>query len=784
MAMASRLWRDRSAFPGVLLFCCAFLVPAAVPWVGPLGSAQAAEVGEVAVPFGKGGTVIIRGNQRIEPETIIAYMQLPTDRQITAEDLNLAVRRLFDTGLFKDVRIVPRDGQLVVEVRENPWISRISFEGNKILSDEDLQKIVRLRPRLPFTRSAAEADAQRIVEVYRRIGRYAATVEPKIIERSENRVDVAFEIKEGPIAEVKSIKFIGNRAFSDRRLRRVIETKEAGLFSFIVANDTFDPDRFELDKELLRQFYLKNGYADFTIKSATAEFSPEQQGFFISFVVDEGEQYRFGKMDVHVSTRGLDAEEFRAHLPADIEGKVYDGSLVETVADELTDLAAQKGYAFVQVRPLIHKDTESRIIDVTFELREGSRIFVERIDIEGNTQTLDRVIRREMQLVEGDAFDARKVRVSRNRIRALGFFKKVDIETVQGSAPDRAVLKIKVEDQPTGSLSLGVGLSSSTGIVGNVAVTERNFLGRGQTVRFQLAVSSDTRTFDFAFIEPRFLDRDLSVGMTASYQRDDRRDQSSFDVDTGIFRPEVGFPLSAHLRFTGNYELRRDKIDAATGASAAIQADDGIWYRSGVGYSLFYDRRNDPIEPTSGYIASLDQSVTGLGGDSRYVSQVVRFKTWKGFFDKQLVASAELEAGAILGLGKDPRVTERFFLGGQTFRGFAPEGLGPRDLATDDTLGGKYYGVARFEVSFPLGLPEELGVFGGAFMDVGTLFGLDRTDFPGSNIIDDPKLRLSVGGLLFLNTPVGPLELSLGHPLIRESYDDKELFRLTVGTRF
>jgi outer membrane protein insertion porin family len=731
-------------------------------------------------------TVTIRGNRRIEVETILSYMQLPSDRAITAEDLNIAVRRLFDTGLFSDVQVVPSPGQLVVEVAENPSISVIAFEGNDVLEDEDLEKIIRLRPRQPFTRSGAEADAQSIIEIYRRTGRYGAQVEPVIIERDENRVDLVFEINEGDVTGVNSIDFVGNEVFSDRKLRRNIDTTESGLFSAFFSTDVYDPDRLELDKELLRQFYRSRGYADFTVLSATAELAPDREGFFITFTVEEGEQYKFGAMEVVVSARGLEQEEFSALLPSKLEGDIYDANEVEEVVNELSDLAGQKGFAFVQVRPQANKNTEDRIIDITFELVEGSRIFVERIDIEGNTQTLDRVIRREVKLIEGDAFDTRKIRQTRNEIRGLRYFANVEVDTEPGSADDRAVVKIKVQEQSTGSLSLGIGFSSSSGPIGNIALTERNFLGRGQVVNIQVTATGDTQVYDFNFTEPRFLDRELLVGARAFFIQDDRSDTSSFDVNSAGLGPQVGFPLAEDLDVLLRYELLSDDINVDSDASPAIQADEGSRLTSSVGYLLSYDQRNDKVEPTGGYMASFDQQIAGFGGSSRFVKSRGTFKTWYGLFDDNVVASFELESGALFTFDKDSRITERFFLGGDSFRGFADEGLGPRDndADDDDALGGNYYSVARLVVSFPIGLPEELGVYGGAFIDAGTLFGLDDTTFGGTTIDDSAEFRVAAGGLLFLDTPLGPLQLSLGFPLIDESFDESELFRLSLGTRF
>lgn len=735
-------------------------------------------------------SVVIKGNQRIEVATILSYMQLKPGQQVGGEELNTAVRRLFDTGLFRDVIITPGQNQLTVEVVENPSINEIGFDGNDALKDEDLLQIIRSRPRLPYTPAAAEADAQAIIEVYRRTGRYGAEVEPKTIERTDNRVDLVFEISEGELTGVSAIDFVGNQAFSERRLRGVISTAETGMLSQFLSTDVYDPDKLELDKEQLRTYYLSEGYADFTVLSAVAELSPDRDGFFLTFTVDEGPQYAFGDFDVSIATtKGLDIEEFRALLPTDLKGETYDAGEVEEIANALTDLAGQRGFAFVQVKPRANKDTENKVIGVTFDLVEGSRIFVERIDIEGNNQTLDRVIRREVKLVEGDAFDARKIRDARADIRRLGYFSSVEVDTEPGSAEDRAVLKVKVKEQSTGSLSLGIGFSTSAGPIGNIAATERNFLGRGQVVSAQVTAAGDTQIYDFNFSEPKFLDRDLLVGFRAFFIDDNRSDTSSFQTQRLGFSPQFGFPLSEDADVRFRYSFLRDDLDVDSGVSQALVEDVGTNYSSTVGYTLAYDQRNDPLEPTAGYLAKLDQDFAGLGGDSRYVKTRGSIKGWQGFFDDQLIASIEIEAGGLVSLGENSRVTDRFFLGGESLRGFADEGVGPRDIGTDDSVGGNYFGAIRLETSFPLGLPEELGIYGGFFVDAGTLFGLDQTRFVDSNgnvtLIDDgASIRVGAGALLFVDTPFGPLKLSFGAPIIREDFDESEFFRLSIGTRF
>ncbi|MEO0958074.1 MAG: outer membrane protein assembly factor BamA [Pseudomonadota bacterium] len=758
------------------------LLIAAIAAAGPVLTPPPVAEAQVEAPQ-RG--IVVRGNRRIEVDTILAYMRLEQGETVTIEELNLSVRRLFDTGLFRDVAITQEGESLVVTVAENPSINVIAFEGNSALDDDALQEIISLRPRFPFTPSRAEADAQTIIEVYRRTGRYGAEVEPVVIERTENRVDLVFEIEEGELTGVSSIDFVGNEAFSDRRLRTEIETSETGLLSGFISTDVYDPDRLELDKELLRQFYLSRGHADFTVLSATAELNPERDGFFITFTVEEGPIYSFGELDVLVNARGLDPAEFEALLPDDLAGDTYDAREVEDIANELTDLAGQRGFAFVQVRPQPRKDTENLAIDVTFEINEGNRIFIERIDIEGNTATLDRVIRREIDIVEGDAFDARRIREAQAAIRGLGYFDSVDIDAEEGSADDRAVLKVKVVERSTGSLSLGLGFSTSAGPIGSLAVSERNFLGRGQIVSATVTAAGDTQVYDFSFTEPKVLDRDLAVGLRGFFIDDDRSDESSFEQVRGGITPTVGFPLRPNLDLTLRYSFLFDDISVDDEASPAIFEDSGQAITSSVGYTLLYDQRNDPIEPTTGYLVTWQQDIAGLGGDQRFVKSRAAVKGWQGFLDDSIVASLELEGGALFSFGdSESRITERFFLGSDSLRGFAVDGIGPRDLDTDDALGGNLFLAARFQVSFPIGLPEELGIFGGAFIDAGTLWDLDQTTF-GTTVIDDSaSLRVAIGGLLFVDSPFGPIELSAGIPVIDEDFDESEIFRVGIGTRF
>ncbi|MGF1658363.1 MAG: outer membrane protein assembly factor BamA [Rubrimonas sp.] len=760
-----------------LLTACLILASLAAP-------APSSAQGVGTAGAGARGDIVVIGNRRIETATVISYLALEPGEPVTAQALNASVRRLFDTGLFSDADITVDGGQLVVRVEENPSINRIAFEGNGQISNEQLLAAITSRPRRPFTRSRAEADAQVISSIYRQLGRYGTTVEPVIIALPDNRVDLVFEIDESPVTGVNSIAFVGNEVFSDYRLRRVIETSESGIFSALISSDIYDPARLEFDKELLRDFYLSRGHADFTVLSAVAELSPKRDGFFITFTIEEGPVYAFGEQSVSTTNPALDPAAFEALIDGE-PGDTYDASVVERNIDRMVFLAGQQGFAFTRVIPRAIRDPEGLTIGVVYELIEGERVYVERIEIEGNTRTLDRVIRRQFRIAEGDAFNSRELDEARRRIRALGFFSQVEVTTEPGATDDRSTIRVKVEERSTGSISFGAGFSSSDGVVGEVSVTERNFLGRGQFVRARAVISGDRQLVDLTFREPAFLDRDLNTGFTFYVRQDDRSDESSFEETNVGFEPSVSFPTSEFGRLELRYRISDDEIrDVRDDASEFIKVDEGNALTSSLGYTYSYDRRNDPLEPTQGYLLRFGQDFAGVGGDAQYVRTTALARAFTSFFDEDVIASVEVEAGNITTFGDDLRITDRFFLGGDQFRGFERDGIGPRDQTTDDALGGNNFAVARAEVSFPLGLPEEFGIYGGVFSDVGTIWGLDSTTVGGTTVDDDPKLRATVGASLFWETGFGPLRLNFAYPVVDEEGDKDEFFRFTVGTRF
>jgi len=741
----------------------------------------------------------VAGNQRIEADTIRVFAGIEPGQPVTPEQLNLAVRNLFDSGLFEDVQVMPEAGRLVITVRENPTINQIAFEGNDALSDEDLQAVVQLRPRLAYSVAAAEQDAQRIIDAYRTAGRYAAEVNPVIIRRSENRVDLVFEITEGRKTGIQRVNFVGNHVFSDRRLRRAIQTNESNWLSFVFGGNTYDQDRLELDKEMLRRFYLERGYIDVQVLSATAELARDRGGFFLSFTISEGQKYNFGKVSVSSSIPGLNAAAFQPLLAPVADRGVYNVKYVDRVVERMAFQAGQQGYAFVEIRPQVTRHPENRTVDINFQLVEGQRVFVERIDISGNDRTLDRVIRRQFHIVEGDAFNSREVKDAEDRINALGYFKQATVNVREGSAPGYALVDVHVEEQPTGSLSLGGAYSTSEGISAQISLTERNFLGRGQTLTGAISASDQFANYSLGFYEPALFDRDLLAGATIFY-RDSNLEEQSFSTSSAGLEPRVGFPLSENGRLTLRYHLSQDDIyDVQSDTSRIILEEEGKLLTSAIGLTYAYDRRNSAVDPTAGFILTLNQEFAGLGGDVTHSKTQGTARAYTSFFDEDLVVSAELEGGVLV--SKDgTRITDRFNAGGDSFRGFARNGLGPRDFCGDagevtcldpqedetvnDALGGNYYAILRVDASFPIGLPEEYGVYGGLFGDIGSLWGLDDLDGSMGIVDDGMHIRSAVGVSLFVDTPFAPLRFNYAVPLQKEDYDELERFRFSVEKRF
>jgi outer membrane protein insertion porin family len=737
------------------------------------------------------------GNKRIAPETVKSYLTFSEGDRYDPYQANESVKALIATGLFDNVDISRSGGIVTVTVvNENPIINQVVFEGNRDIKDETLAPEVQLKPRSVFTRSKAQADVQRILDVYRRSGYYAVQVDAQIIELDNDRVNLVFAISEGPETKVLSINFIGNRAFSDSQLRSVITTTESGLLSFLKSTDVYDPDRLNLDRELLRRYYLKNGHADARVVSAVADLDPEGKGFFITFTVEEGELYHFGRIDVESTLPSVDPASLRGEILTE-EGEIYDAEQIDNTTEKLTIAVAEQGYAFGQIRPRIERDPIARVILLTYVVEQGPRVYIERINIVGNGRTRDYVVRREIRLAEGDAYNRLLVDQARLRLQKLSFFKSVKVTREPGSEPDRVVLNFIVEEQPTGELSLAAGFSSSVGVIGEVAYTERNLLGKGQFLRLKLAGSAENMQIDLSFTEPRFLDRNIAGGFDVFHKENDFTRQSGFQQRKTGGALRIGFALTENVWFQPSYSLVQDEVfDVSSDASTPIQllAEDGERIISSVGYALTYDTRNNRLNPSRGIYLLLNQELAGAGGDVNYIQTIAEARGYYPVYEG-ITLVGRLIGGHITGWGgQDVAAVDAFFKGGETIRGFDTSGIGPRVAALDgdgnpqdgagDAIGGKIFYAGTVEVRFPIPLvPDELGFSGAVFADAGSLYDTDVP--PDVALVDDSdELRASVGASLLWNSPLGPLRADFAWALLKEDFDEEEFFRFGASTKF
>lgn len=729
----------------------------------------------------------IDGAERIEPETVRSYLTLQIKDVFSADQIDRSLKALFATGLFADVTI-RRDGNtLVVRVVENPLINRVVFEGNKRLEANKLEDEIQSKSRTVFTRSKVQSDVRRILELYRRGGRFAATVEPKIIQLPQNRVDLVFEINEGSVTGVCKISFIGNERFGDSALRGEIQTKETRFYRFLSSDDNYDPDRVTYDRELMRRFYLRNGYADFQVLSSAAELAPDQSCFYLTFTLSEGERYKFGDVSVKSQIKNLDPALLNQAVGG-FKDQWYNAEEIEGVVKLLSDVAGNLGYAFVEVQPDITRRSGERVLDVAFTVKEGPKVYVERIDISGNVRTLDSVIRREFRLVEGDAFNTSKLKRSEQRLKDLQFFKKVEVTNTTGSAPDRTVIQAKVEEQSTGELQIGAGFSTTDGVLGQVSIRERNLLGRGQDLRVAVTGAERRQEFDISFTEPYLFNREIAGTVDLFRITRDVLDTSVFDQRTTGGSLSAGYFLTENLRNVWRYTLRQDSItNISPAASIFILDQAGERLSSIVGSDLIYEALDSRVEPTDGYFASIGGDFAGLGGQVYYG----RLRVRGGYYipiQPEVVLSLRAEGGYITALNDDVvRINDRFFLGGDNFRGFDIGGAGPHDRATNEALGANQYYVGTVELAFPLGLPRELGITGRAFTDVGTSFGVDNLSSSTAStaqIGDASTLRASGGLGVSWKSPFGPIRVDVAQPYLREPFDRPRLFRFSFGTRF
>lgn len=743
-------------------------------------------------------TLRVEGSQRIEPDTVLSYTRLRVGMRFNNELLDQAIKDLLASDLFADAQIAgAQSGDIVIRIRENPIINRVIFEGNKRLKQDKIDKEIKLKPRQIFTRTAVRQDVARIIELYRRQGRFAASVEPKMVNLDQNRVDVIFEVTEGPKSKVRQINIIGNKVFSDDKLREQMATKQARFFRFLSSNTSYDQDRLAYDQAKLRQFYLTEGYADFRVTSAVAELTPDKQDFIITYVVEEGPRYKFGDVTVDSDIRDFDNKKLAASLP-EKKGEWYNAKMVEDSIDSLSQTAGLFGYAFTEVNPEYQRDAEALTMGLNFHIAEAKRTYIERIDITGNTQTQDKVIRREIRLAEGDAFNSFQVKRSQDRINSLGYFQdKFEIKQTPGSSPDRVVLEANTEEKSTGELQLSAGYSSLERFIIQANITQRNFRGKGQELRLGVNYSSYSKSIEAGFTEPYLFDKNIAVGVDVF-----RRDYNSFNylngdrnttysqVSTG-FQVRAGVPLTEYWSLAGRYGLSYDEVsldrsnfytngvcDPLLAGRYLCEAIGNRW-TSSIGYSLTYDSLNSRLRPTRGQRFSFSQDFAGLGGDVKYIrTRAEGSKFWN--VGSGFIGSIVAEGGYIRSLeesrgeGIDKvRITDRFYLGEPQFRGFDIRGIGPRvqrrryttdatgaqvlitdrDQIVDDALGGKAYYLARAELEIPLGAgAREMGLRPSIYVQAGSLWSVTRplSSAPFPTIVDS-KGQVTVLGL---NTPL------------------------------
>ncbi len=714
-------------------------------------------------------SIRVTGAERLEPQTVMSYIDLRIGQPYSKAAADQALKDLYSTELFKDVQITNEGGNVTIAIQENPVVNRIILEGNKRIKDDKILPEIKVAPRQIFTRSKIRADVARIIELYKRQGRYAATVEPKMVMLDQNRVDIVFEITEGPKSKVRQINIIGNEHFSDGKLRGEMVTKEARFFRIFSSGTSYDPDRMAFDQQKLRQFYLTEGYADFRVVSAVAELTPDKKDFIITYVVEEGKRYKFGDVKVESQLRDFDGEKLAKNLPMH-KGDWYNAKQVEDTIDSLNETAGAFGYAFADVRPEYDRNKEDLTMGITFVIQEAPRVYVERIDINGNTLTQDKVIRREFRLAEGDAFNSLQVKRSTNRIKSLGYFQeKFEVEQKPGSGEDRIILEANVEEKPTGELQLSAGFSSLESFIFQASVRQRNFRGRGQTVGLSGSYSRYSKSVQASFVEPYLFDKNVSLGVDIY-----RRDYNSFNyynssrnttykqATTG-FQVRAGVPLTEYITAIGRYTLNYDDVSLSSNQFYSTD-ENGVYacdpLRAGrylceaigkrlssiLGLSLVYDTLDNRIRPSRGETASINVDIAGLGGDVKYARlRANAAKYWS--LGSGFIFSLSAEGGAITGYGGDEvRLTDRFYLGEPQIRGFGIRGVGPRVIRqylsqdengdytvqsnkSDDALGGKYYYMGRAELEIPLGSgAREMGLRPSIFVDTGAVWNIKAPD--------------------------------------------------------
>ena len=727
----------------------------------------------------------IEGTQRLEPETVTAHLSLAKGDTATPQKIDASLKALYATGLYADVRIAMEGSTLVVKIAENPILNRVTFEGNDAISKDDLEKEVQIKPRQVYTLPRVQKDVQRILELYRRQGRFAAMVEPKIVKLDQNRVDLVFEITEGKKTGIRSISFVGNQHFGDTELREVINTRESAWWRVFSSTDYYDPDRLNYDKELLRKFYFNNGYVDFRVLSAVAELTPDRGDFFITFTIEEGPRYHFGKIAINSEIKGVTGDSLRPYLTTR-EGDWYSADQIDKTIAKLTTVLGDMQYAFVNIVPVTEKHKDKLTVDLAYTVKQGERVYVDKINISGNNRTVDKVIRRQIQVAEGDPFNATALHKSEQNLKDLSYFSDVKVDPVQGAQPDRTDVNVNVKEKSTGEVAIGAGFSSTDGPLGDASISEHNFMGEGQDARIGGSISGRTRQVDTSFTEPYLMDRNLSAGADLYYTQTDNQDLSSYDVNSAGTVLRMGYPLSEQLRQRLNYSFHTDTIsNIASDASLYVADQVGTTVTSSVGQELIWDTRDSKLDPTLGFITNLATDAAGAGGSRKWVRIKLGGTQFYPIADRW-VLSGTAEGGQLWGLDGPTRINERFFLGGDTFRGFEYAGIGPRDITSvnQDALGGDQYVRGTVELATPTPFPPELGLKGHIFSDMGELGEADEVQIPGDTFANGGSFHLSAGVGVSWASPFGPVRLDFAEPILYQSYDKIQHIHFSFGAKF
>ncbi len=721
----------------------------------------------------------IEGNQRVEIDTIYSYLNISIGEQFDIDKLNNSLKNLYSTGFFSDVNI-NRDGNVViVQVLENPIINRVIFEGNKEIEDDVLASEVSLKSRNLFTRSKIQEDVQRILTLYRSEGSLSTSVKPNIISLDQNRVDIVFEINEGENTIINSITFNGNREFSDRRLRDVIITRQTRWYSILSANDKYDPQQLQVDENLLRKFYKDNGYADVEIKSAVAQLDREKDGFNIIFTVDEGKEYKYGKISIVSNIVEIDTDSILKELKIE-EGDVYSASKIESNINIIAKLVNEKGFPFTETFPEVERIDNKNELSVLFRINEAEKKYINRIIIRGNERTLDKVIRRNVRLAEGDAYVPSLIARSKTLITNLGFFSRVDLTESSANKSGNTDILIDVEETNTGELSFGGGFSSQVGGLLNLGISERNFLGKGQRVSLQAKFSEREADYTASFSEPFFLNRDVYASTNLYNNKIDYK-ESSYDLERQGMNISANYTLGEYIRQNIRYSLESRNLSPRSGASASIVAEKGETVLSEISTALNIDTTDNQRLPTEGYVFSIASAFAGLGGDKEFLRINNNGNYYHAFNDAAIILNLEYNAGVIMGIGQDILISDRYFLGGNSFRGFDQSGIGPRDKNNSDSLGGNIFYTTSIKTSFGVGLPPELGIKANWFATIGSLTGVDKASV---SFHDDSSIRMSSGAGLSWNSPFGPISIIFSQAILKEDYDKTESVSFGIGTKF